>query len=72
MTKTATTAPAQPARAFTPNSWYEALLAERDTDRARFELRYSPATLAAVAAYEQAQAKAQQHAQPLSAGRDGA
>lgn len=46
------------APAFTRNSWYDALLAERRADRARFETRYSLATQAAVEAHARAQAQA--------------
>jgi hypothetical protein len=54
------TTPIQLAPAFVPNSWYDALLAERESDRARFETRYSAATQQAVAAYELAKLRALQ------------
>jgi hypothetical protein len=71
MTRATTTQPAQPALAFEPNSWYEALLGERAADRARFEARYSLPTQQAVAAYELAKSRAQQEAQRLADGRKG-
>src|ERR671938_368394 len=69
MTEAATTRSPPIEPVFAPNAWYDALLAERDADRARFESSYSLATQRAVAAYEQAKARVQRPAQRTPAAR---
>ena len=70
MTRATTTQLAQTAPNFEPNSWYDALLGERNADRARFESHYSVVTQQAVAAYEQAKLRAQQTSQRTSDVRE--
>jgi hypothetical protein len=63
---------ARPSPAVCRNPFYDKLACEQLADPARFALRYSPATLAALAAYLKARAAAQTPATgEASAGNTG-